>query len=289
MNAPVETADLLTIIQSKPFLKWPGGKGKLLKKILPLVPEFTGTYHEPFIGGGAVFFALASLGKIHKAELSDKSLLLMNTYWGVAKDPEGVIKLLESCENTSDFYYAARAQLNQLLDGPLDPVELAALIIYLNKTCFNGLFRVNKKKGHFNAAYGKYKNPKFLDPENIRAVSESLKLATIRVCSFTDGVLDRAVPGDFVYFDPPYVPTSEDSDFTEYTADGFTLADHTTLRDTYKALTEKGVKVLLSNADVPLVRELYKDYKIESIQANRVINVKADKRGKVPEVLVLNY
>jgi DNA adenine methylase len=287
----VSEAVLLTneITPAKPIVKWPGGKGKLLKHLLPLVPEFTGMYHEPFMGGGALFFALASVGRISLAHLGDVSPLLVRTYQAVAKDPEGVIRYLSGQTNTEEAYYAARVRLNKMLDNldVEDPAEVAALTVYLNKTCFNGLFRVNGK-GKFNASWGKYKDPKFCVPENLRAASRAFGMATIRLESF-EGVCRRAIPGDFVYFDPPYVPRNTSEDFTEYTSEGFKLHDHQTLSQIFMSLALKGVKAMASNSDVPLVRELYRSFRITEIQANRVINSKASNRGKVPEVIICNW
>lgn len=288
MSEALVTSVVLREVPARPIVKYPGGKGKLLKQLLPLVPEFNGTYHEPFMGGGAMFFALAAVGKIQKAYLNDVSGPLMRMYEGVRSDPEQVIKYLVSCENTSDFYYAARATLNRVLRGEImmSNQEIAAYVIYLNKTGFNGLFRVNRK-GELNVAYGKYKTPKFADSGGIRAASKALQSVELSCTDFKSVVSVHAKPGDLVYFDPPYVPRSKDSDFTEYTARGFGWTDHVSLRDLTRELIDTGVEVMLSHSDVPDIRELYKDFRIVTVAANRTINVDPSKRGKVNEVVVL--
>ncbi len=267
-----------------PFLKWPGGKTKLLKELLARTPTEFNAYHEPFVGGGALFFALYSQGRIKAAHLGDISPLLVNCYQQVRADVEQVITLLKSCENTADFYYATRAKLN---GGSFTPVEKAAATVYLNKTCFNGLFRVNRK-GEFNAAWGHYEAPKFCNEIALRSASTAFQKAEIRLEGYK-AVADRALPGDFVYFDPPYIPLTESADFTEYTADGFSMKDQYELRDLFVELGKRGVKALLSNSDTPNTRVLYQDFQIHQVFAARVINRVATKRGRVAEVMVSNF
>ena len=263
--------------KAKPFLKWAGGKRQLLDELRARVPDHYGTYHEPFIGGGALFFDQLPTSAI----LSDLNLRLVRTYRAVRDVPEDVIHELSQCRNEKEFYLSMRERdIDQASDA-----ELAAWMIYLNKTGFNGLYRVNKKGG-FNVPFGYYKNPKFCDAENIRLCSERLQGIEILHTDFRT-VLERAKRGDFVYFDPPYVPASDTASFTAYTKKGFNLQDQAELRDLARRLKEKGVSVLLSNSSVPEVHALYADgFERIEIFANRAINSNAAKRGKVAEALI---
>ncbi len=266
---------------AKPFLKWVGGKTVLLPEILPRLPKKIGTYYEPFLGGGAVFFALAAEKRFVRAILSDSNAELMNTYGAVAWEVEAVIKRLEEHVYEKSHYYAVRAS------APRSLPTRAARFIYLNRTCFNGLYRVNKS-GQFNVPFGRYTNPTICDEENLRAVSEAL-----RVLGFINLVADNfetavlgAKAGDAVYFDPPYVPASDTANFTAYTKSGFGPEEQTRLRDVAKDLVYRGAHVLLSNSDTPFVRKLYKGFKIETVEAPRRVNSKGGKRGNVGELLI---
>ncbi|MAY82263.1 MAG: hypothetical protein CL930_15965 [Deltaproteobacteria bacterium] len=263
--------------KAKPFLKWAGGKRQLLDELRARVPDHYGTYHEPFIGGGALFFDQLPKSAI----LSDLNLRLVRTYRAVRDVPEDVIHELSQCRNEKEFYLSMRERdIDQASDA-----ELAAWMIYLNKTGFNGLYRVNKKGG-FNVPFGYYKNPKFCDAENIRLCSERLQGIEILHTDFRT-VLERAKRGDFVYFDPPYVPVSSTASFTSYTSGGFTLDDQAELRDLALQLKKKGVTVLLSNSSVPAVHDLYaKGFEFINVWASRAINCHGAKRGKIAEALI---
>lgn len=266
-----------------PFIKWVGGKSKLIEQFTPFFPARFNTYHEPFVGGGAVFFAL----KPKDAVLSDINPRLVET-WTVIRDrPEALIAELERLRVNHDpeTYYAARTRFNAR-SAPTD-VERAALFIYLNKTCYNGLYRENSR-GDFNVPVGRYASPGIYDPANIIAVSVALRDVVIRNAPFSD-VLDTAKPGDLVYFDPPYVPLSPTSSFTGYHSSGFDAELQVALARLFARLARMGVYAMLSNSDTPFVRELYQGFAIERISATRSINSRADARGTVGEVLVRNW
>jgi len=272
---------------SRPFVKWVGGKRRLIKNLQPLIPESFGRYHEPFVGGGALFFHLASRRPPSAepwAVLSDANRRLIRTYRAVRDAPDRLLALLRKheSEHCKESFYAVRA-LDP--DSFVDDVEVAAWFIYLNKTAFNGLYRVNRK-GHFNVPIGRYDQPNICDESAIRQASLALQGAEIHHEPF-EAVLERAEPGDVVYFDPPYVPLSKTASFTDYTRDGFTLDDQARLRDIAAELKMRGMRVILSNSDTPIVRDLYRSgFDIASAHCNRSINSKAGKRGRVGEVIV---
>tara|TARA_B100000575_G_scaffold285310_1_gene280440 strand:- start:961 stop:1770 length:810 start_codon:yes stop_codon:yes gene_type:complete len=262
---------------AKPFLKWAGGKRQLLPFLREHLPVEFGTYHEPFIGGGALFFDTAP----EQAVIADYNLRLVRTYRAVRDNPDAVIERLKNYPNDKEFFLALRAQD---IDCASDD-ELAAWMIYLNRTGFNGLYRVNRKGG-FNVPFGRYKNPKICDADNLYGVAKRLESVEILHADFRS-VEDRARPGDFVYFDPPYVPASNTASFTAYTKNGFGLDDQAELRDLARRLKDKGVAVLLSNSSVPEVHALYAEgFETIEIFANRAINCNAAKRGKVAEALI---
>jgi DNA adenine methylase len=273
-------------VTAHPFLKMVGGKTVLLPEILTRLPAKISTYYEPFVGGGAVFFALAAEGRFKRAVIGDANRELMHTYFSLSCSSTAIIRSLKrhTKEHSEAHFYEVRA-----IDK-CSPVERAARMIYLNRTCFNGLYRVNKA-GRFNVPFGRYTNPKICDEENLLAVAETL----YRV-PFEDYRVDYALDfektvlpakrGDVVYMDPPYAPLSPTANFTTYTSGGFTLEDQTRLRDVAKNLVERGVHVLLSNSDTPLVRKLYRGFKIEEVQAPRRVNSKGGKRGNVGELLI---
>ena len=265
-------------IVPRPFCKWAGGKRQLLAKLAPRVPERFGVYHEPFVGGGALFFAVQPA----KSHLSDVNERLVRTYRGIQHDVEGVIRRLGEYPHQRKFFEQMR---ERDVDANEQDAAVAAWLIYLNKTGYNGLYRVNSKN-RFNVPFGDHKNPTICDEENLRACSEALTGAKVHCEDFAK-VLDRAVSGDFVYFDPPYVPLSVTSYFTSYTSDGFDMDDQRRLRDVALALKKKGVHVLLSNSSAPAVYELYKTgFDIHTVEATRKVNCKASGRGKITELLI---
>jgi DNA adenine methylase len=265
---------------ARPFLKFVGGKTALLPEILPRLPAQIATYYEPFVGGGAVFFALAAEKRFTRAVLGDTNEELMRTYKALAADPESVIRALKKHVYDEERYYIVRAQD----PDKLAPAARAARLIYLNRTCFNGLYRVNRK-GRFNVPFGRYTNPTICDEVNLRAVSAALQRVTFTSLDFQNTVL-AAKRGDTVYADPPYAPVSKTASFTAYSKSGFGEQEQTRLRDVAKRLIDRGVHVLLSNSDTPLVRKIYEGFKIEEVEAPRRVNSKAEKRGNVGELLI---
>lgn len=263
-------------VPAKPILKWAGGKTQMLGDLLPKVPSSYGRYIEPFFGGGAMFFALQP----EQAVIADSNPELINLYRQVANHVDDVICQLKKYENTQEMFYAVRGQ-----DWTMLPeAEAAARTIFLNKTCFNGLYRVNKK-GQFNVPFGKYKNPKICDEEGLKAASAALKKAEI-VCGDYLLVLEHyAQPGDFVFLDPPYLPISEYSDFKRYTKEQFYEEDHVELAKMVKTLHERGCHVILTNSNHPLVHELYAPFTIDVIQTKRHISCNGSTR-KGEDVIV---
>lgn len=257
-------------IPTKPILKWAGGKTQMLNELLPKVPPTYGRYIEPFLGGGALFFALQP----ENAIIADSNPELINMYRQVAEHVDGVIKYLRNYENTSEMFYTVRA-----LDWTqLPKLEAAARTIYLNKTCFNGLFRVNKK-GQFNVPFGKYSNPKICDVDGLYAASKALKKADI-ICGDYFQVLEHyAQPGDFIFLDPPYLPVSEYADFKRYTKEQFYEEDHVELAKAVMRLHELGCYVILTNSNHPLVHELYAPFNIEVIPTKRYISCSGNRRN----------
>lgn len=277
------TAALSTALYPRPFLKWAGGKGRLIQQYQPFFPQQIRRYYEPFVGGGAIFFHLNDrLGDAVLADINDE---LVNVYQCVQQQVEPLIRRLQyhHSHHEPDYYYEMRAQASLA-----DPVERAARLIYLNKTCFNGLYRENAK-GLFNVPIGRYKNPNICDSATLRLASEGLQRSRIS-CDAFHRVLDHAWRrDDFVYFDPPYHPISATSSFTRYNRYGFTAEDQTQLRDTFAELAQRGVQVMLSNSDCELIRQLYEGFYIHEIQAARAINVNAHRRGKIGELLITSY
>ncbi len=263
-------------VRPRPFLKWAGGKTQLLPQILARFPKVYRRYHEPFVGGGAVFFGLLPA----RAILSDINADLVATYAAIRDDVGAVIAALEEHEVSETHYYAVRAQQ----PGELTAVAAAARTIYLNRTCFNGLYRVNRR-GEFNVPFGRYTNPTVCNSENLRAVSAALARVDLR-CEDALAIGKRAQPGDLVYFDPPYDPVSPTASFTSYAKGGFGKEEQTALAEVFRSLAERGVNVVLSNSDTPFVRKLYKGFRLEKVFARRAINSRADRRGVVSEVLV---
>ncbi|QUL99287.1 MAG: DNA adenine methylase [Candidatus Fermentithermobacillus carboniphilus] len=264
----------------KPPVKWAGGKTGLIPQFEPLFPrkEF-GLYAEPFVGGGAVFFHLLP----PKAILIDSNEELINFYLVVRNNLEELLSDLKKHKNTSEYYYSIRALDPQVLS----PVERASRFLYLNKTAYNGLWRVNSQGKH-NVPFGRYKNLKIVDEPNLRLVSAALKSAEI-LCDDFSRVLDFARAGTFVYLDPPYYPLSDTANFTSYTADAFGAQDQERLAGVFKELDKRGCLVMLSNSDTPFIRQLYSGYDIQVVYARRAINCRADRRGPITELVIRNY
>lgn len=273
------------LLLPRPFLKWAGGKTQLIAALMDHVPASFGVYHEPFLGSGALFFSLYRRRRIRRAVLSDINAELIDTYLAIRDHVAEVIELLRSFPYEKEFYYALREQDPWRLSLP----ERAARMIYLNKTGYNGLYRVNRQ-GKFNVPFGRYKSPRYFDRENLLAVAQSLQDVEI-LCTSFETVLERAAPGDFVYFDPPYVPLTQTANFTSYHANGFGPSDQERLRDVCVALSERKVYVMLSNSNTKMVRSLYglEHFSIEEVLAKRAINCQGAKRGKVPELVITNY
>ena len=270
-------------ITAKPFVKWAGGKTQLLLELTSRVPRTFQRYYEPFLGGGALFFSLQP----ENAFLSDVNAELINVYKVVKNNVEKLIASLTQHVYQESYFYNIREADRTVEYTTWDNVQKASRLIYLNKTCFNGLYRVNSK-GQFNAPFGDYKNPKICDSENLRACSKVLQSVTLTSSSYI--CIEKHVnQGDFVYFDPPYAPVSTTSNFTNYSKNGFSEENQETLRDLCVKLDKKGVFWMLSNSAVPLILDLYSDYNIEMVEASRAINSKAGKRGKIKEVIVRNY
>ncbi|MBW4462623.1 MAG: DNA adenine methylase [Nodosilinea sp. WJT8-NPBG4] len=267
-------------LQARPFLKWAGGKGRLLSQYEPFLPTTIDTYYEPFLGGGAMFFHL--VGRARRAVLGDINPELVNVYCCVRDRVETLIRHLwdHQRRHNPDYYYQVRQRQNLR-----SPVERAARLIYLNKTCYNGLYRENSQ-GHFNVPVGNYKNPTICDPSLLRAASAALQTAEIHTFSF-EMLLERSISsGDFVYFDPPYHPLSSTSSFTGYSRYGFTGADQERLAAVFRTLISQGQRVMLSNSDCEFIRELYQGFTMHPILAARAINSRAGRRGKISELLI---
>jgi DNA adenine methylase len=274
---------------ARPFVKWAGGKTQLLHVLLPLLTSQPFRhYHEPFVGGGAVFFALAASRELERASLSDTNLDLTEAYSVITTDLEALVQKLEyhQEQNSEEYFYKLRAWRDSDLWDDTH-IGRAARLLYLNKTCFNGLHRVNKA-GQFNVPWGKYKHPKICDVGNLRACERALACASIS-CEDFESALWRVEPGDLVYLDPPYVPVSETSNFTSYSKEGFTSQDQERLAREFTRLGKLGAHLVLSNADCEEVRALYAAWNIRSVSARRNVNSKGDKRGKVGEVIVTNF
>jgi DNA adenine methylase len=276
----------------RPFLKWAGGKRQLLSELTKYIDKKSlnkHTYYEPFIGGGALLFELQPT----RAVISDKNQELINCYKVVKNSLDDLIEVLRNhqAKNDSDYYYYMR-NLDRMSEYKnLSKVEKAARIIYLNKTCYNGLFRVNSQ-GQFNVPFGRYKKPNILDEAVLKTVSIYLNKSQVEILNMDfEKAVKKAKKGDFVYFDPPYDPVSSTSSFTGYDVNGFNRDEQERLKQVFDELTARGSLVILSNSQTDFMMDLYKDYqdKIKIVRASRSINSKALKRGKVDEILVLNF
>nr|VFJ47844.1 MAG: DNA adenine methylase [Candidatus Kentron sp. DK] len=269
--------------RAAPFVKWAGGKRRLIPEIMARLSASFSTYHEPFLGGGAVFFALAGERRITRAVLSDTNAELIGAYRAVRESPKALIRLLEAhkeAHGEEGYYYRVRDRHGATAGGAEARLASAARFIYLNKTCYNGLYRVNSK-GRFNVPQGRYQNPTIYHRENLLAVSRVLQNAELAVRDFSE---IEPEAGDVIYCDPPY-----DDTFNSYAAGGFGEAGQRRLREWMDRWREKGCYVLLSNSDTPLIRDLYADYRIAEIAAPRYINSKGSGRGMTKELLVMGF
>lgn len=268
---------------AKPIVKWVGGKARLLGALLPHVPDAIDTYVEPFAGGAALFFALASADggpRFRRAILADQNAELVACYRAVQRDVEAVIRALGAYRYDRDLYYETR----ELDTSGMSDVERAARLLFLNRTCFNGLWRVNAS-GKFNVPFGRYENPRILDADGLREASRVLAKADIVHGDFARAT-KKLGAGDFVYFDPPYVPVSATANFTAYAKDGFGEADQARLAAELRRLRGRSVGVLLSNHDTPEARRLYEDFAVHVVHVKRPINSDIKKRGHAAELVV---
>jgi DNA adenine methylase len=277
----------LAAAEAQPFLKWVGGKSQLLAQFDRFFPREIERYVEPFIGGGAVFFHLKARFPKMQASLRDDNAELINCYQAVRDEVEGLMSRLDEHERqfrvgSKDYYYLVRSQ-HKLTD----PLERASRMIFLNKTCFNGLWRVNAR-GEFNVPIGSYKKISLYDRKNMLAASRALKGVNLATQDFGQ-TLGETRRDDFVYVDPPYHPVSRTSYFTAYTKDDFGLDKQRTLATLFADAARRGVRLMLSNSNAGVIEELYQDFQIREVQARRAINCQGDKRGAVSEIVVLTY
>ncbi|MCK6544648.1 DNA adenine methylase [Myxococcota bacterium] len=266
-----------------PFLKWAGGKTQLLPEILPRLPDRMRTYYEPFIGGGAVFFALANERRFERAVIGDMNPALTELYSTIRDQVSALITTLEAHQQhatDADYYYAMRGADTTRMT----PLERSARTLFLNKTCFNGLYRVNRK-GEFNVPFGKYANPKVCNADVLTAASQALQGVEIVNANF-HVIAERAQKGDCVYFDPPYVPLSSTSSFCSYDQNAFGPKQHQHLADVYRGCLARGASAVLSNSDCPETRALFRGLDVVTVHATRAINSNATRRGTVTEILV---
>lgn len=283
-----------SVVAVRPFIKWAGGKGQLLPQLTQRLPHTFGRYHEPFVGGAALFFHLHNTGRLHYgAALSDYNPELIGCYQVVRDHVEDLIELLRQHEQhrLSREYFLDLRRLDREPDfyQTHNQIERVARTLFLNRTCYNGLYRLNRK-GQFNAPFGSYKNPNVCDADNLHAASIALQQVELRQADFS-AVLEVARPGDLVYFDPPYVPLSTTAAFTTYTGHIFGPDDQRRLAGVVQQLAERGVQVLLSNSDTPFSREIYHAPGLhhDTVLASRRINCNGHKRGNVEELIVRSY
>ncbi len=283
-----------------PFLKWVGGKGRLLEQLDALLPRTVERYVEPFVGGGAMFFHLRATGRAAASVLADTNRDVINAWSVVREQPTALVAALEQHDRRyakldeagrAEYFYAVRARHPLDLERagqPMTPVDRAARMIFLNRTCFNGLWRENQK-GRFNTPHGRYERPQIAQPERLRAASAALDGVALVHADFRQlPELVRRHGADFVYLDPPYHPISATAAFNAYAGGGFTERDQRDLGAVCRALDGMGVRWLLSNSDCPLILEIYHDFDVRTVRAPRAVNCKADRRGDVDEVVVRN-
>lgn len=275
--------------KARPFLKWVGGKGQLLGAISPLFPTDFGSFYEPFAGGGAVFFHLLP----ETAHINDINKKLITTYRIIKQSPAELIQSLKEIEveylalseaKRKDYFLKKRSLFNE--ENNLD-LDIATLMVFLNKTCFNGMYRENSR-GEFNVPFGRYINPKICDEDNIQLCSKVLKKVKLTSTSYTDTV-SGAKRGDFVYLDPPYDPISDTSSFTSYSSNSFDKKDQIYLMDLFTELDKRGCYVMLSNSATDFIKDIYKGYNFYLVKARRSINSKGANRGTIDEIVITNY
>ena len=279
-------------MKPSPFVKWAGGKSQLLSQFEPFFPTSFGRYVEPFVGGGAVFFHLFRQGRLAGREvvLVDSLEELINCYRVIQNRVDELIAELQRHEphkHDEEYFYRVRAWDRTPGYAQRDEIERAARFLFLNRTCYNGLYRVNRR-GEFNVPFGRYDNPTICADGNLRAVSRALQGVTLLAGDFAR-CLETAAPGDFVYLDPPYHPLSGTANFTSYTSDDFGAEDQRRLADLFRELDRLGCQVMLSNSSTDFIREIYGGYEQLEVQATRAISRKGDARGAIPELLVMNY
>ncbi len=270
------------------FIKWAGGKTQLINQFKEYFPKDINSYIEPFLGSGAVFFYIAQKHNPSNVFLSDINQELTDTYKVIKDDVEKLITKLkvhqENHLHKKKEYYLKIREINP---NSLTITDKAARFIYLNKTCFNGLYRVNSEN-KFNVPMGNYKNPEIIQEEKLKCASKLLKNTTIKATSF-ENILDVAKKNDFIYFDPPYYPLDSKNSFTSYTKNNFLEKEQKLLKKVFEKLDKKGCLLMLSNSNTTFIKDLYKEYKINLVEANRMINCNGKDRGKIKEVLVTNY
>ncbi len=273
-------------MEVSPIVKWAGGKRQLLPQLTKLLPPKFNVYYEPFVGGGALLTELYNRGKINRAIISDTNKDLINLYRIVKTEPESLVYELERLKpnNTAKLYYDLRKEFNRTL---LPTARKGALFLYLNRYGFNGVWRVNSR-GEFNVPFGRHVNPNMLPIWKIMAFSKMLQKVKIMNRSF-ELATKTATKGDLVYYDPPYLPISKSNGFTNYTSQGFMVAHQIKLSENFKELNERGVYLMLSNSDVPKVRELYDGFYFHRVTANRMVNSQAHNRKGFKEVIITNY
>ncbi len=267
-------------LKPKPFVKWAGGKTQILGRLLELIPQDFKTYYEPFLGGGALFFSLLP----ERAVLADRNEELINAYIVVRDRPRELIESLKKHRNEREYYY----QIRSLDPSKLGPVERASRFIYLNKTCYNGLWRVNSK-GEFNVPFGRYRRPNICNEENLLAVSQALKGKEI-LCEDFERAVASAGREDLVYFDPPYHSSSKTASFTKYVREDFPPSEQERLARIFRNLDRRGCYLILSNSDTPFIRDLYKGFRIIEVRTNRFINSKAcSRKDSARELIITNF
>lgn len=272
-----------------PLLKWAGGKRQLRSDLVRLLPGEWGTYFEPFIGGGALLVELANRGSLGRAVISDLNPELMNLYRVVKRDPEALARALseEKYRNSPESFLQLRDEFNALIGSGKQPVNRAALLVYLNKHSYNGLWRVNRS-GHYNVPFGRHARLSLPVHQDLREFSRMLSGVMLKQADF-EQVVRTAKAGDFVYFDPPYHPLSKTACFTDYTTGGFLFKDQERLARVFRRLSDRGVQLMLSNSCTPEITDLYEGFSIHTVQAKRFINCKGEKRTGAMEIIVTSY